>query len=576
MSDQAHPKFDRRFFESGERFTCIGSGGIGGKASGLAFIHSALCAEAESFPSTVQVSIPTMAVVAADVFDEFIQMNDLAAIADSDAPDDRIAHAFQRASFPPTRVGDLRALVSRVHVPLAVRSSSLLEDAMFHPFAGVYATKMIPNNQPDEDSRFRKLIEAIKFVYSSTFFGDAKAYLKRVGMRPGDEKMAVIVQEVVGQRHHDLFYPHICGVARSHNYYPCGHATPCDGVVDLAMGLGKTIVDGGLCYSYSPAFPRSPPPYGSVEQLLENTQSTIWAVNMGRQAAHDPIRETEYMLQDSIPSPESDEALRFLASTYDAQSDRVEYGVGMAGPRILNFAPILCCDEVPLNETVRRLLTVCEKAVGSEVEIEFAVTLDAANGVPARLGFLQVRPMLVSNEKVDILSSEFDSSEVLLRSSRVLGNGVVGELQDIVYVKPEAFDAAVSRVVADEVRGMNAKLTDASVPYMLIGFGRWGSSDPWLGIPVEWSQICGARVMVEATLPTMNPDFSQGSHFFHNLSSFRVMYFSVSHGAERGIDWNWLGMQPVVHETKYVRHVRVSQALRIKVDGRSGRGVVLR
>jgi hypothetical protein len=568
-------RFDREFFDSSEDFTYIGSGEFGGKASGLAFARR-LIAEgiSEDEWDGMVINIPRLTVVTTTVFDAFMSRNKLFDVAYSDAPDDRIAHAFQKASFPTEYVGDLMALIKKVHQPLAVRSSSLLEDALYHPFAGVYATKMIPNNQLDVETRFKRLAEAVKFVWASTYFKEAKAYIRSTDQSIESEKMAVVIQEVVGMRHGERFYPNLSGVARSYNFYPQGHAKPEQGVVDLALGLGKTIVDGGLCWTYSPAFPRAKPPFASAREMVKLTQSEFWAVNMGKPPAYDPIKETEYMVQPGLSEAESDDALRFVASTYNAESDRLSPGTGMDGPRVLNFAPILDLNELPLNNLVKTLLKLCEDAVGAPVEMEFAMTLDSRRDLPPRFGFLQVRPMMVSNEQVEIDEEAMRGDNVLAASDRVLGNGTVNTIMDIIYVRPEVFEARNTRVIAEQIAQINKRLAEEKRPYLLVGFGRWGSSDPWLGIPVNWSEISAAKAIVEATLPEMNVDLSQGSHFFHNLSSFQVSYFPVRHDGDFEVDWNWLERQNTIAETPFVKHVRLSEPLRIQVDGRSGRGVI--
>ena len=574
-TDNPFHRFERKFFTSAEDFMLIGSGALGGKAQGLAFIKATLDREfaAGAFPD-VEVSIPRLAVITDEHFDRFMSRNALYERALSDATDERIAHAFQGADLPVEIVGDLRALVDEVHTPLAVRSSSLLEDALHHPFAGVYATKMIPNNQPDADARFRKLVEAIKFVYASTFFKGAKDYMRATGHDIKEERMCVIIQEVVGRRCGDRYYPTLSGVARSYNFYPTGRARPDQGVVNLALGLGKTIVDGGVSWSFSPAFPAAAVPYGSIGELLKLTQTQFWSVNMGKPPAYDPIAETEYLAKGSLTDAESDGTLRHVASTYVAASDRLVMGTGQAGPRVLNFSPILDLKDVPLTALVKTLLRAAEEAVGAEVEIEFAMTLDPQHGLPARFGFLQVRPMMVSDEFVEVGEEEMTAENVLTASETVLGNGVVDNLQDVVYVKPETFEARHTPAIAAELETLNAGLVESGRPYLLIGFGRWGSSDPWLGIPVDWPQISGAKVIVEATQPEMNVDPSQGSHFFHNITGFRVSYFSVHHAGEYRIDWGWLARCKCVVETGLVRHVRLSAPLRIRVDGRHGRGVI--
>ncbi len=571
------PSFDRRFFDGGERFTRIGDGSVGGKGAGLLRIHDILLSrlDPEAFPD-FEVSIPTLTVVATGVFDAFLDRNDLRGIAYSDEPDETIARAFQRASLPAEILGDLRALVEQVRQPLAVRSSSLLEDALYRPFAGVYATKMIPNHQLDPDSRFRRLAEAVRFVYASTFFRGPKSYIRTTDRSIRDEKMAVVIQEVVGRRRGDRFYPDLSGVARSYNFYRSGNARPEDGVASLALGLGKTIVDGGLVWTYSPAFPKASPPFGSVADLLEQTQARFWAVNMGKPPAHDPTRETEYLVEQGLSEAEEDGSLRLVASSYDAGSDRLQPGLHGSGPRAVNFAPILVHGALPLNGLVRRLMDDCEAALGDKVEIEFAVTLPGSGGGRARFGFLQVRPLVVSHEFVEVSASDLRTEDVVLSSDDVMGNGVVRGLRDVVYVRPDRFEGRFSRRIAGEIAAINDALLDAARPYLLVGFGRWGSSDPSLGIPVGWGQICGARAIVEATLPRMNVELSQGSHFFHNISSFEVSYFCVRHDRDHRLDWDWLERQEAETETEFVRHVRPERPLAAKVDGRTGRGIVTR
>ena len=570
------PAFDRHFFDGTETFTRIGSGEIGGKAQGLALLRELLSQHADALADDqIEVSVPRLAVLSTDCFDDFMQANRLYDIALSDARDDEIALAFQKGNLSPTLVGDLGALTHHIHTPLAVRSSSLMEDAMFEPFAGVYETKMIPNNQFDSDTRFRKLIEAIRFVYASTFFRAAKSYVKAIGKSIESEKMAVIIQEVVGLRHGDRFYPNISGVARSYNYYPTGHAKPLNGVVNLALGLGKTIVDGGISYAYSPAFPKAKPPYRTFDELLDQSQTQFWAVNMGKPPEYDPIHETEYLVQAGIQEAEQDETLAGVASTYVAAEERLVNGVGAAGPRLLNFGPILQYDLIPLNSLVKQLLRLCEERIGNPVEIEFAVTLEPERPSHGRFGFLQVRPMVVSTTVVEVLPDQLTATNVVIATERSMGNGNYDNISDIVFVKPERFEAAHTPAIAQEIDALNRRLTEAGRPYLLVGFGRWGSSEPWLGIPVEWGNISGAKLIVEATLPTMDVELSQGSHFFHNLSSFHVLYFSVAHAGKYAINWQWMHQQHTESELKFVKHVKTDRPLIIKADGRTGLGVVL-
>jgi hypothetical protein len=568
-------RFNRHSFTGRERFAYIGSGSLGGKAEGLAYVKDVLEGTvAGRFKPDIIVDVPALTVIATGFFDIFMEQNDLHEIAFSDLRDDQIARAFQKAELPAQLAGDLRALISQVETPLAVRSSSMLEDAMFEPFASVYKTKMIPNNQLDADTRFRKLVESIKYVYASTFFRNAKGYMQATRHTTADEKMAVIIQEVVGTLCGKRFYPHISGVARSYNFYPVEPAAPEDGVVDLAIGLGKIIVDDGMAWSYSPAVPQANPPYNTVRDLLKQTQREFWAINMGEPPAYDPIREVEYMAKYDLSDAEADGVLDFTASTYRAQDDRIVYGTRERGPRVVDFATILKLDHLPLNRLMKDLLAACEDNLGTKVEIEFAMTLDRERGRPARFGFLQVRPMVVSGTEVEVSPSELRGDGVLVASESTLGNGIADDIEDIVYVKPETFNAGHTETIAGELETINRSLLESGRRYVLIGFGRWGSTDPLGGVPVNFGQISGAGVIVEATLPEMNPAPSQGSHFFHNVTSFRVFYLSVEEFEEYRIDWGWLNSQNVVEETDFVKHVRLERPLTVEVDGRTRRGVI--
>jgi hypothetical protein len=561
------------FLNAENKFTTIGTGAIGGKAHGLAKVNLLLQQPdlQNKFPN-ISIGIPAMAVIRTDVFDAFMKRNDLYKIALSGLPDDRIAHAFQKAALPMEILGDLRALIAQVHTPLAVRSSSMLEDAQHEPFAGIYGTKMTPNNQPDTTTRFNKLTEAIKYVYATTFFKAARDYIKATQHTSEEEKMAVIIQEVVGLRHGERFYPECSGVARSRNFYAFGNATPEDGIASLALGLGKTVVDGGLVWSYSPAYPKADPPVGGVNELLKITQTQYWAIRMGSAPAYDPVKETEYMTHLDIETAEEDKTLRWVASTLDYQSGRLVMGIGKQGARLLNFAPLLRLDDIPLNDLIIELLHKCELTYDATVEIEFAMTMES--GKKPRFGFLQVRPMVVSTEEIEVKPEELKHPNVLCSSPHVLGNGTNNEIYDIIFMKPGTFDATLTQKIASEIDQVNTQLSKEKRPYLLIGYGRWGTSDAWAGIPVDWGQISGAKVIVEAPLSGMNSELSQGSHFFHNVTSFSVLYFSVPYSGEFPIQWEWLNQQEVCSETDSIKHVRIQKPLAIKVDGRSGNGVI--
>ena len=533
--------FERTFFDPQARFQTIGGGALGGKAGGLALANDVL----GDRRFAIDVSIPSLTVLGTEVFEEFVSRNDVEADGD-----DAIARAFQRGDLPPRIVGDLRALIEQVTTPLAIRSSALHEDELAHPSAGAYLTKMIPNNQPSADDRFRRLVEAIKLVWASARF------------HGGRDPMAVILQEVVGTRFRDRYYPHVSGVARSWNFYPSGNARPDEGVASLALGLGKTIVDGGVCWTYSPAWPAAPAPFASPQELMQSTQTELWAVHMGKPPAYDPIRETEYLVRATLADAEEDGTLRRIGSTFDGASAQIRMGIGTPGPRVLDFAPMLALREPPMNDVMRELLAIFANELHAPVEIEFAMTLD-----PHRFAFLQVRPMNVSSEVVEVSDDEL--GRAIVSSTRVLGNGNIDGVRDVVYVKKA--DRLDTRAIARDLAQMNREIES----YVLIGFGRWGSSDPSLGIPVVWRDIDHVRALVEAMTPSMNVEPSQGSHFFHNLSAAGVPIFTIPlHGRAR-IDWDALERATLVRETERVRHVRCDAPLEIRVDGRTGRGVIL-
>ncbi|MBN2891593.1 MAG: hypothetical protein JXL97_06990 [Bacteroidales bacterium] len=567
---------NKDFFKSDNPISYLGDGEPGGKAKGLELINSVLMNEikVDDF-ADFTITIPKMIVLRTDVFDFFMRINHLYDIALSDAPDDRIAMAFQQADLPFDILADLRLIVTEVKQPLAVRSSSMLEDAMHEPFAGIFGTKMTPNNQLDVDTRFRKLVEAIKYVYASTFFKSPKQYIKATKHSIEDEKMAVIIQEVVGNRHGERFYPEVSGVARSYNFYPTGGAKPEHGVANLAFGLGKTIVDGGVSWAYSPQYPRKDPPFKSVGDMMKFTQLSFWSVNMGKPADYDPINEAEYMIESHIFDVEKDETLKKVVSTYDSRDDRIWPGQFGEGPRIVTFAPILHDTSILLNNIIKKLLQVSEKASNAPVEMEFAVTLSGnSEEKPYKFGLLQVRPMVVSNEVVDISEEELYSDETVISSESVLGNGELSTISDIVFVKPETFNSTNTRQIAKEIEEINKKFLAEGKKYILIGFGRWGTTDEWAGIPVDWSQISAAKVIVESGLENMMQEMSQASHFFHNVTSFEVLYFSIPFTRKDNIKWNWINSLEIVEEKQLVNHVKSFEKIIIKANGKDGIGII--
>jgi len=570
--------YSRFFHEDYSQFSVIGSGSIGGKARGLAFMDRILVKyfDPGKYPG-VTVSIPRTVVLGTDVFDDFIKENDLLPAAVADHSDSHMANLFIKASLPGKIVGDLRDFIKNVKVPLAVRSSSLLEDSLYQPFAGIYATKMLPNDQAGDDIRFLNLINAIKFVFASTFFRQAKSYINSTPHRIEDEKMAVVIQPVVGKLHRDSFYPEFSGVARSYNYYPVGQAKPEDGVVNVALGLGKTVVDGGISLRFTPAFAGILPQFTSVKDMFNFSQRDFYAIAMHHVASIAFLEEDQYLVKLGLDKAEADGVLQFLASTYSRENDAVYDGISFSGPRIVNFAHILKNDVFPLAKILIDLLKLSSEAMNCAVEMEFAVILDTQNGLPGQFSILQVRPLVVQDELVKVELDDQQKELAFCFSDRVLGNGILQTIRDIVFVKPDGFDAAKNPQIAVDVGKLNSRLQEAGTPYLLIGPGRWGSTDPWLGIPVKWSQISGVKVMVEASLPNMNVDPSQGSHFFQNMTSLRIGYFTVPLDRAHGfIDWTWLETLPVTAETTFLKHVCLPQPITVRIDGRKSQGVILK
>lgn len=569
--------YSRSFHEEKLMFSRLGSGSMGGKGRGLAFIDRMLAANLEKDRfKKVDLSVPNTVIITTEFFDEFIRRNDLHGFAIECGDDERIHRAFQKASLPATILGDLRDYVKTVTTPIAVRSSSLLEDAMYQPFAGIYSTKMLPNNSRDLDVRFKHLVSAIKFVYASTFMQSAKSYIRATNHRVEEEKMSVLLQKVEGRAHGKLFYPHFSGVGRSYDFYPAGSAKPDDGVVNVALGLGKTIVDGGMSLRFTPKYPRVLPQFGTLSDMMDNSQKRFFAVELDHGRWGSRLDEDQYLSENGLARAERDGTLEYLGSTYDASSDMVLDGVARPGPRVVSFAHILKNGVFPLAQITDYLLKMGEQAMGCPVEIEFAVTLGEKRPLPGRFSLLQIRPMVVSQDLVDVNPDDIDGEKLLCITETALGNGTIQSIRDVVYVKPEAFTASKTRDIVKQVEAINRKLFEADRPYILIGPGRWGSSDPWLGIPVTWSQISGARVIVEASQPNMNIDPSQGSHFFQNMTSLGVVYFTVPHNHSGSmINWDRLRSAEALEETEHLRHVILDESVKVMVDGRTGTGAMV-
>ncbi|MCE5222839.1 histidine kinase [bacterium] len=557
-------------------FCRLGSGSLGGKARGLAFIDKVLALN--MIPNEFQdisIQIPRTLVIGTDYFDDFISRNKLDKIALQENSKIRIVNAFQEAELPTMMLGDLRDFIRQVSVPLAVRSSSLLEDALYHPFAGIYNTKMLPNNEMSPDKRFITLCNAIKLIYASTFFPEARAYIESVNHRIEEEKMAVIIQEVVGTEKNNRFYPEISGVGRSYNYYPFGAATPEQGVVNLALGLGKIVVSGERSLQFSPYYPRIYPQFSDTKTMLSQSQSYFYGINLAPSVYHANADEDEFLVQSTLQDAEMDGSLDFIASTYSYDNDRLQDGINFKGPRVINFAGILKHQFIPLSKLLIYLLDLCEKAMGTPVEIEFAITLHPNQPIKAEFGFLQVRPIASKDEMVNIDLTEDKKEGALSYCSHVLGNGIVEGIRYIMVVKKENFDASKTKLIAEEIGQLNMIMKNKSQQYILIGPGRWGSSDPWLGIPVRWDQINFVKVLIETSFPGMDVDPSQGSHFFQNITSLKIGYFSVQITQKDTIDWDAINQQTVIQDLHYVKLVEIKKPLTIKMNGRKGEGIIL-
>ncbi len=509
-----------------------------------------------------------------DIFDEFLKLNGMRASRLYQETDAQIEQAFRGARLPDSVIDDLHAFLAMVREPLAVRSSSLLEDSQYHPFAGVYATYMIPNNHPSEEARLAQLEEAIKRVYSSVFMSASRRYLEATLHRLDEEKMAVVIQPVVGARRGNYFYPTFSGVVRSYNYYPYEPMRPEDGVASVALGLGKAVVDGGPSLRFCPAYPAVLPELGLGEEFINQSQRTFYAVDLGAESLARRATPDGCVVQLPIAEAERHGVLSLLASVWSADDQRFYDGIHHSGVRVLTFAHILKNDAFPLAALLRRLLDIGRNGLNCPVEIEFAANLASE---PKEFALLQLRPCpgAVDDEEIDL--AELSPDDMLCRSPRALGNGVIAGLSDVVYVRPEQFDAIRSPAIAHDIGELNRRLVTENRPYILLGPGRWGSSHNSLGIPVVWSQICAARIIVETTLDDLLVEPSQGSHFFQNLTSFGIAYLMVNPFSQEGfIDWPWLDAQPAVTETQLVRHVRLPHPTETLLNGGRSEAVILK
>ncbi len=560
-------------------FLRIGGGSLGGKARGLAFMRHLLCKHRvqQLFPG-VRVTVPPAVVLATDVFDRFINESGLADFALHCADDQEIQQRFLDATLPASVRENLLEFLAEVHYPLAVRSSSLLEDSQYQPFTGVYETFMLANHDADLSTRLEQLMEAIKRVYASTFSQHAKAYVRATPYRLEEEKMAVILQQVVGTVHRERFYPDFSGVVRSYNFYPVPPMSYGDGIAAVVLGLGRAVVDGGKCLSFCPRYPRHLVQFSSVEDILANSQSDFLALELNHiQRSEDDSVAALREVRFGLDAAEADGTLHQVGSTYSADNHAVYDGLSRPGVRLVSFAGVLKHDVFPLAPLLDQLTKIGEDAFGRPVEIEFAVRLPSHPGDAADFGFLQIRPLVPSREGEELRMDEVDRASLVCQSSKVLGNGRVSDLRDVVVVDFHRFERGRSPEVARGVAHLNSKLNQEERPYLLIGVGRWGSTEPWLGIPVEWDEISGARVIVEAGFRDFRVIPSQGSYFFQNLTAFQVGYFTVNPDAGEGfVDWQWLTSTPAIEEDGCVRHLRFEDPITVVMNGKTSQGLIFK
>jgi hypothetical protein len=521
----------------------------------------------------VEIRIPKTVAISTEGFDSFIGENRLGDFATREADDRQIAAAFMAAPLPEWLTRRLALLLEHTPCPLAVRSSSLLEDAQFQPFAGIYRTVMLPNNHPDPAVRLARLAGAVKLVYASTYFESPKAFARSTSHRIEEEKMAVVIQHVTGQACGDYFFPALSGVVQSYNFYPIAHMKPEEGIAHIALGLGKIVVEGGTSLRFSPKYPQFMPQFSTVDDILKNAQRTFYALKLRDFPDDLSLGEDPTLARLAVDDFHESTCVQAVSSTYFPQEHRIRDGFQNGGVPVVTFAGVLKHRSLPLAEILADILETGRKGVGCAVEIEFAVNPFAAPKPVFDL--LQIRPMAVARQKRDVQITPEEIARAFCYSTMALGNGMVGDIADVIFVDPESFDVARTIEIAAEVSRLNKQLAAQNRRYLLIGPGRWGSADRWLGIPVKWSDISGVRAMVETTAETLRADPSQGSHFFHNITSLDISYLTAGSGGEGFIDWKWLKVQPPQTTTAHLRHLRLSKPLTIKIDGRNSSAVIM-
>ncbi|GFM36286.1 PEP/pyruvate-binding domain-containing protein [Desulfovibrio psychrotolerans] len=576
-------------FDPETDFLKMGKGSLGGKGRGLAYLFR-LMARHEwlhaKYPG-ILIAPPRTVAVGTDAYDAFMRINNLKYLAKADGSgtevtDEEVARQFLAGKMPGWLEHHLRAYLREVRGPLTVRSSSLLEDAQFQAYAGLYATRMLPNNHPDPQERLRQLLDAVRLVYASTCCQAPKAFSRRVKLRPDEEKMGLVIQEVVGRQYGQHYYPALSGVAQSHNYYPFGRMGTVDGVATVAMGLGKLVMDGGTALRFSPRHPQLLPQFASAADMMHNAQSRFYSLYMGQEGEDPPQACADRLVLRDVCDAEPAGPLSFLASTYDPREGVLRDTTDMPGARVLLFSQLLRHGQFPLSGLITDVLGVAEEAMGGAVELEFCVDMPEPGAketdarYPAgRFALLQMRPMSARAEVRRVVITDEERRVAVCRSANALGNSERRDIRDIVFVRRESFDVSRTQEMAREIAAMNRALVAEGRPYLLIGFGRWGSADRWLGIPVGWQDISGVAAMVETAAENLRVEPSQGSHFFHNLTTLGIHYIMVGQQGDDLLDWAWLESLPVREEGVFTRWVRLEEPVVLKVDGRSSQCVIL-
>lgn len=569
--------FDRNRFDEYNFFSRIGNGSIGGKARGLAFVNTIIRNNHlyNKYPN-VTLTIPRTVVISTEHFDSFLESNNLFKVGISNTSDEQILKLFLEAKLSKNLIEDLKVVIQNVKRPLAIRSSSKLEDSHYQPFAGIYSTYMIAHTT-DKQLMLNMLLQAIKSVYASVFFKTSKAYMLATSNIIDEEKMGIIIQEVCGTQHENYFLPTLSGVAQSINFYPVGSEKPEHGVASIGYGLGKLIVEGGVSLRFSPKFPKKTLQLSQPDMALRNTQKTFYALDMDPQSFTPSPDDGINIKRLDITKAEHFTDFHNVSSTFDIQNQTIVDGDLQRGKKLITFANILKYNTFPLADILRDLLEIGQKGMNCPVEIEFAANLNTPKDMPKVFNLLQIRPIVEHEGTDDIQWKEVNENDTIIYSESALGHGTIANIYDVVYVKPKKFNPAKTKDIALEIEMINERYRNEKRNYILIGPGRWGSSDPWLGIPIKWSQISEARVIVESGLKNFRVDPSQGTHFFQNLTSFRVGYLTINPYINDGaFDVDFLNIQPAYHETEYIRCIQFKSPLLTHIDGKNNRGIVLK